>query len=107
MYACVYVCIGVKTHRESPAYMQPLAVCSGGSQELIVIAKGIHLLMFKRHRKAIAYTAPRLQGRTLVEIEGNAHPLNWSLAPHALLLIHNFVFVVSDCFALGDIKRIL
>lgn len=55
----------------------------------------------------MAYTAPRLQGRTLVEIEGNTHLLNWSLASRALLLIRNFVFVVSDCFALGDIKRIL
>lgn len=43
----------------------------------------------------------------MVEIEGNAHLLNRSLAPRALLLIRNFVFVVSDYFALGDNKRIL
>lgn len=87
--------------------MQPLAVCCGGSQELSGIAKGFPLLMLKRHSKALVYIAPRSQGRTLVEIEGNVHLLNWSLAPCALLLIRNFVFfVVSDCFALGDNKRI-
>lgn len=41
----------------------------------------------------MVYIAPRSQGRTLVEIEGNAHLLNWSLALCALLLIRNFVFL--------------
>lgn len=100
MYACVYVCIGVTAH-STGGKAQPR--CS-----LWLFAVEVHKSSVGEPREfPFLYAAQRSQGRTTVEIEGNAHLLKWSLAPRALLLIRNFVFVVSDYFALGDNKRIL